>query len=45
MLSERVIEDVGVEIARIELPALPTAERVQLAEDGEVVIVSASQCP
>lgn len=42
-VSERTIEELSAEIARIEPPAFPAVERVRLAEAREVVIVSVSQ--
>ena len=44
-VSERTIEEVSAEIGRIEPPAFPTVERVQVAEDREVVVVSVTQGP
>ena len=42
-VSERTIEELSAEIARIEPPAFPAVERVRLADGREVVIVSVSQ--
>ena len=42
-VSERTIEEVSAEIRRIDPPAFPTVELVQVAEDREVVAVRVSQ--
>lgn len=42
-VSERTIEELSEEIARIEPPAFPTVERVRVADAREVVIVSVNQ--
>ncbi len=42
-VSERTIEELSAEIARIEPPAFPTVERVRLTDAREIVIVSVSQ--
>ena len=44
-VSDRTIEEVSAEIGRIEPPAFPTVERVQVADDREVVVVSVNQGP
>ena len=42
-VSERTIEEVSAEIQRIEPPAFPAVERVQVAGNREVVVVHVSQ--
>ena len=44
-VSERTIEEVSAEIGRIEPPAFPMVERVQVADDREIVVVSVNQGP
>ena len=44
-VSERTIEEVSAEVRRIDPPAFPAVERVRVAEDREVVMVSVSQGP
>lgn len=44
-VSERTIEQLSAELRRIEPPAFPTIERVQLDNDREVVVVSVSCGP
>ena len=42
-VGERTIEEVSAELQRIDPPAFPAVERVQLARDREVVVVRVSQ--
>ena len=42
-VSERTIEEVSAEIQRIDPPAFPEIERVQVAEDREVIAVRVNQ--
>ena len=42
-VSERTIEKVSAEIQRIDPPAFPAVERIQVAGDREVVVVRVSQ--
>ena len=44
-VGERTIEEVSVEIRRIEPPAFPAVERVRVKGDREVVVVSVSRGP
>ena len=44
-VSERTIEEVIVEIRRIEPPAFPAVERVRVEGDREVIVVSVSRGP
>ena len=44
-VGERTIEEVGAEIRRIEAPAFPRGERVQVEDDRAVVVVSVHQGP
>ena len=42
-VSERTIEELGAELREIDPPAFPTVERVRVAGDREVIVVSVSQ--
>ena len=44
-VSERTIEEVSAELARIDPPAFPTVERVHAKEDREVVVVTVNRGP
>ena len=44
-VSERTIEEVSAEIRRVDPPAFPAIERVRVAENREVVMVSVSRGP
>ena len=44
-VSDRTIEQVIAEIQRIDPPAFPAVERIQVAQDREVVMVHVSQGP
>ena len=44
-VSERTIEEVSAEIQKIDPPAFPVIERVPIAGDREVIVISATQGP
>ncbi len=44
-VSERTIEEVSAEFARIDPPVFPTVERVTIGENMEVLIISVGQGP
>ena len=44
-VGERTMEEVGAELRRIEPPAFPAVERVQVEGDREVIVVNVHQGP
>ena len=44
-VSERTIEEVSAEIQEIDPPVFPLVERVPIAGDCEVIVISATQGP